>query len=224
MWVKICANTNPEDALLAVELGADAVGFVFAESKRKVNAEQVAAITRELPASVEKVGVFTSTNAEEILRSVKTAGLTAVQLHSEFAPELIAAIHDGDKGLKIFQVIDVAEGEPLTELEAALRAALENSLVTAVLLDASHGGASGGTGKTFDWATTAAMVRRVASETGGKVIVAGGLNAGNVVDAINAFQPWGVDVASGVEAAPGRKDAAKLEEFIAAARASTRPL
>jgi phosphoribosylanthranilate isomerase len=143
--------------------------------------------------------------------------LTAAQLNSEFNPELIESLHG--KGLRIFQVIDVPEDASPADLESALRITLAHPYVEASLLDASHGGASGGTGKTFDWSTTAEMVRRVASETGGKVIVAGGLSAENVVEAINAFQPWGVDVASGVEAFPGRKDAVKLKEFIAAARA-----
>jgi phosphoribosylanthranilate isomerase len=219
MWVKICANTNLEDARLAADLGADAVGFVFAESKRKVNAEQVAAITRELPKIVSKVGVFTSTDAEEILEAASVAGLTEVQLHSGFDPRLVESIDAGSGCMiRVLQVIDVAEDIPLVELEASLRAALEHPYVVAALLDASHNGASGGTGKTFDWETTAEMVRRVQAETGGQVILAGGLNAANVGEAINAFRPWGVDVASGVEATLGKKDAAKLREFIAAAR------
>jgi len=219
MFVKICANTNLEDALLAAELGADAVGFVFAESKRRVNAEQVAAITRELPAGVMKAGVFTSSNADEILHQAKVAGLTAVQLHSDFDPDLVDAIVAGSKGsLRVLQVIDVPENAVPKYLESALRATLGHPYVEAALLDASHGGASGGTGKTFDWGTTSEIVRRVAIETGGCVIVAGGLNAGNVGDAIRAFRPWGVDVASGVEANPGKKDAARLKEFLAASR------
>jgi phosphoribosylanthranilate isomerase len=220
MFVKICANTNLEDARLAAELGADAAGFVFAESKRKVNAEQVAAITRELPVELIKVGVFTSTDADEILLTAKKAGLTAVQLHSDFDPDLVDAVVAGSKGmLRVMQVIDVPEDASMANLESALRATLAHPYVEAALLDASHGGASGGTGKTFDWEATASMVRRVTDEIGGRVIVAGGLRAGNVGEAINAFRPWGVDVASGVEAVPGKKDATKLREFIAAARA-----
>jgi phosphoribosylanthranilate isomerase len=219
MFVKICANTNLEDALLAEELGADAVGFVFAESKRKVNAEQVAAITRELPESVAKVGVFTSTDADEILQTAKAAGLTAVQLHSDFDSNLVDEIVAGSGGrMRVLQVIDVPEDASMADLESALHATLLHPSIEAALLDASHGGTSGGTGKTFDWDATAAMVRRVANETGGRVIVAGGLRAGNVSDAISAFQPWGVDVASGVEATPGKKDAAKLREFLAASK------
>jgi len=223
MFVKICANTNLEDALLAAELGADAVGFVFAESKRKVSAEQVATITAHLPVSVVKVGVFTSIDADEILLASKTAGLTAVQLHTDFNPDRVDAVVAGSKGmLLVFQVIDVPEDASLENLESALRATLAHPYIEAALLDASHGGTSGGTGMTFDWAATAEIVRRVQAETGGKVIVAGGLRAGNVGEAINTFQPWGVDVASGVEAIPGKKDAVKLREFIAAARESKR--
>lgn len=219
MFVKICANTNLEDARLAAELGADALGFVFAESKRKVNAEQVASITRELPTDVMKVGVFTSTDADEILDQAKVAGLTAVQLHSDFEPDLVDAIVAGSKGtLRVLQVLDVPEDASLANLESALRATLAHPYVEAALLDASHGGASGGTGKMFDWGATSEIVRRVQSETGGRVIVAGGLNAANVGEAVNAFRPWGVDVASGIEASPGKKDAAKLKEFLAASR------
>ncbi len=115
MWVKICANTNVEDALLAVEAGADAVGFVFAPSKRQVNVAQVAEITAGLPESVSKIGVFTTTDVEEILRVANAAGLNGVQLHSSFDPALIDAVVDGSGGmLKIIQTVayalDVPEG------------------------------------------------------------------------------------------------------------------
>jgi phosphoribosylanthranilate isomerase len=219
MFVKICANTNLEDALLAAELGADAVGFVFAPSKRRVTAELVAEITRGLPEIVTKVGVFTSTDAEEILESASVAGLNVVQLHSSFDPELVNAIDAGSGGmLRVFQVVDVPVGMDLEELRALLGAVLQQPYVVAALLDASHGGASGGTGKRFDWERTAEVVRQVQDETGGSVIVAGGLNPENVGEAIAAFAPWGVDVASGVEASAGKKDAVKLGAFIAAAR------
>ena len=220
MFVKICANTNLKDALLAVESEADAVGFVFAPSKRRVTAEQVAGITRELPEAVTKVGVFTSTDAEEILETARLAGLNAVQLHSAFDLELVNAIDAGSGGrLRVFQVVDVPVGMDLEELRASLTAVLQHSYIVAALLDASHGGVSGGTGKSFDWERTVEVVRQVQMETEGQVIVAGGLRAENVGEAIAAFAPWGVDVASGVEASPGRKDPEKLRAFIAAVRA-----
>jgi phosphoribosylanthranilate isomerase len=219
MFIKICANTNLEDALLAAELGVDAVGFVFAPSKRQVTPEQVAEITRELPKMISKVGVFTPTDAGEILEAAKVAGLTTVQLHSAFDPELVNAIDAGSGGvLRVVQVVDVPVGMDLEELRVSLTAVLRHPYVVAALLDASHGGNSGGTGKSFDWERTAAMVREVQEAIGGRVIVAGGLDAENVGEAIAAFAPWGVDVASGVEASPGKKDLERLRRFVAAAR------
>ena len=221
MFVKICANTNLEDARLAAELGVDAVGFVFAPSKRRVTAEQVAEITDELPVGVEKVGVFTSTDADEILQAAKVAGLTIVQLHSAFDSELVNAIDVGSGGaLRVLQVVDVPVGMDMEDLRSLLTAVLRHPFVVAALLDASHGGVSGGTGKKFDWERTAEVVRQVQEAIGGRVIVAGGLNAENVAEAIAAFEPWGVDVASGVEDSPGKKDPERLRAFVAAARAA----
>jgi phosphoribosylanthranilate isomerase len=223
MFVKICANTNLEDALLAAELGADAVGFVFAPSKRRVTPEQVAEIVRGLPETLTKVGVFTSTNAAEILEAASVAGLNVVQLHSGFDPELVNAIDAGSGGkLRIFQVVDVPAGMDVQELRLLLGAVLRHPHVVAALLDASHGGASGGTGKRFDWGLTAEVVRQVQAETGGQVIVAGGLRPENVGEAIAAFAPWGLDVASGVEASAGKKDPARMREFIENARNAQR--
>ncbi len=221
MFIKICANTNLEDARLAAELGVDAVGFVFAPSKRRVTAEQVAEITRELPAELAKVGVFTSTDAAEIIEAARVAGLTAVQLHGAFDPKLVDAIDVGSGGvLRVLQVVEVPVGMDLERLRMALTAVLSHPYVLFVLLDASHGGVSGGMGKTFDWERTAAVVREVQEATGGWVIVAGGLNAENVGEAIATFAPWGVDVASGVESAPGKKDPERLRAFVGAARAA----
>ena len=221
MFIKICANTNLKDARLAVEMGVEAVGFVFAPSKRRVTAEQVTAIPRELPEGVGKVGVFTSTDAEEILRAASAAGLTGVQLHSAFDPRLVDAIEVGSGStLHVIQVVEVPAATNLEELRAELTAVLSHPYVQAALMDASHGGASGGTGKSFDWERTAAVVRVVQEATGGQVIVAGGLTAEDVGAAIAAFAPGGVDVASGVESAPGKKDPERLREFVAAARAA----
>lgn len=223
MWVKICANTNTANALTAVDAGADAVGFVFAPSKRRVTPEQVAEITREIPKMISKVGVFTSTDPEEILAAAKVAGLTAVQLHSAFDPRLVDAIDVGSGSvLHVVQVINVPVGMDLEELRATLTAVLRHPYVVVALLDASHGGVSGGTGKSFDWERTAAVVREVQEAIGGRVIVAGGLDAENVGEAIAAFAPWGVDVASGVEASPGVKDGVKVRAFVGNARVAGR--
>jgi phosphoribosylanthranilate isomerase len=219
MWVKICANTNLEDARLAAELGVDAVGFVFAPSKRRVNAAQVAAITPHLPQALEKIGVFTSTDADEILAAAHAAGLTAVQLHSDFDSGLVDAIVAGSQGtLKVVQVLDVPPDADAAVLQQVLVEVLRHPHIFAALLDASHSGASGGTGKTFNWDRTAQAVKQAQHKTGGRVIVAGGLRAENVSAAIAAFSPWGVDVASGVEAVPGKKDPDKIKAFLAASR------
>lgn len=219
MFLKICANTNLNDAALAAELGADAVGFVFAPSKRRVTVEQVAAITPHLPDSVEKVGVFTSTDAAEIVAAAAHAKLTMVQLHSRFDPVLVEAIEAScGASLKLLQVIDIAADTSLDELREKLHAALTHPYITAALLDTSHGGASGGTGVPFDWNATAALVRRVQNQTGGQVLIAGGLTPVNVAEAVRTFHPWGVDVASGVEATPGQKDPQRLREFLVNAR------
>ena len=230
MFVKICANTNLADAQLAAELGADAVGFVFAPSKRQVSADQVAAITAHLPGNVLTVGVFGTTDAEQIISGVRTAGLRGVQLHCAPNPELAEVLNCAFEGhVQLIQTvpyaIDAADRAAADEAFAAsLATALQTPAISAVLLDAARGNASGGLGLTFDWRQAAALVRRAYNEARDetrelpKLIVAGGLRAENVGEAIAMLQPWGVDVASGVEASPGRKDPERLRAFLDAAR------
>jgi phosphoribosylanthranilate isomerase len=226
MFVKICANTNLEDAWLAAELGADAVGFVFAESKRQVTAETVAEIVVELPVGVEKVGVFDGRDFANIEDCVVSAGLTVAQLHGEFdrlKVRTLAAKFGGE--LNIIQTVayevdaeDRAEADD--RFERTLREVFDEPAVWAVLIDAAKSGVSGGLGVAFDWVHVAELVERA---MGGRkprprVIVAGGLNAFNVGDAIAAMKPWGVDVASGVESSPGKKNPVRVREFLIAAR------
>ncbi len=230
MWIKICANTNLADAQLAADLGADAVGFVFAPSKRQVTAAQVAEITEKLPANVEKVGVFSTTDSAEIGRAVASAGLTAAQLHGTFDASTVRILAaKSGAGLKLIQTvayeIDAADrGVADRRFEAALTQAFAVPALWAVLIDAARSGASGGLGAAFDWAHAAAILDRTYDTVGARgsdgprVILAGGLRAENVAGAIAVLRPWGVDVASGVEAAPGRKDTARLKQFLAAAR------
>ncbi|MDE1154320.1 MAG: phosphoribosylanthranilate isomerase [Acidobacteriaceae bacterium] len=222
MWVKICANTNLEDALLASELGADAIGFVFAPSKRQVNVEQVAAITSKLPAGIETIGVFTSGNAAEILAAAQAARLTGVQLHGHTDPALIETLRAaGGSNLRLVQVVGFERGKE-AEFAAALEQALRHPGIDAVLLDTVKSGVSGGLGVTFDWSSAAQIVRRLYEQTRSqtKLIVAGGLHADNVAEAIAIFQPDGVDVASGTEASAGRKDPARVQAFLTAARSN----
>lgn len=232
MFVKICANTNLEDAQLAAELGADAVGFVFASSKRQVSADQVAAITPHLPDNVLTVGVFATANAQEIISAVRASGLRGVQLHlapnAQLAEELNCAFEGHVQLIQtVSYAIDATDRAAADEVFAgALMETLQTPAISAVLLDAARGSASGGLGVTFDWKHAAALVQLAyaAAASDGrelpKLIVAGGLRAENVGDAIATLQPWGVDVASGVEVSPGKKDPARLRAFLAAARQS----
>jgi phosphoribosylanthranilate isomerase len=226
MWTKICANTNFDDAMLAVKLGADAVGFVFAQSKRHVTPEEVAAITRDLPKGVERVGVFNTDDAVDVCHTVSVAGLTAVQLHGPFRAAVVRELAEDCSGLKIIQTmayeldpVDRADSD--ARFEAALRLVFADGRVWAVLLDAAKGGASGGLGVSFDWGHVAKIVKRTKAafgETAPHVILAGGLNAENLEEAIAIMEPWGVDVASGVEASPGKKSAERLAAFLKKSR------
>lgn len=227
MFIKICANTNLEDTQLAAELGADAVGFVFAPSRRRMSAAQVAAITPHLPDSLLTVGVFATTDADEIGRIVRESRLQAVQLHSEANPALIARLTDSFEGsVHLIQTVpfNVHSGDN-AGFSAALARALTTPGLWAVLVDAARRGKSGGLGMPFDWELAAKEIRlardSAAAASGPDLpplIVAGGLNSRNVAAAIEVLDPWGVDVASGVEAEPGRKDPVRLSRFISAAR------
>ncbi len=213
LWIKICANTSLADALLAAEAGADAVGFVFAPSPRRVNPEQVAEIVPGLPAQTEIIGVFVDSSIEVVISTVRQCGLTGVQIHANYpadAPEQLRR-HFG-RDLRILRVVHFSQG---IALQAAAFAADPD--VDAVLVDSRTATAVGGTGIPFDWAAAAQTVFASGSA---RLIAAGGLDPGNVAEAIATLHPWGVDVASGVESAPGRKDPAKVRAFVAAARAT----
>jgi phosphoribosylanthranilate isomerase len=220
MWVKICANTNLEDAARAAELGADAVGFVFAESKRQVTAAQVAAITPHLLDKVERVGVFYSRDADEIAGAVAEAGLTAVQLHGGLDEALIDRLAGKVRIIQTLHWVVGAEGsaERLTE---EIRRVAAGGIVDRVLIDSKVGSAGGGTGVAFDWPAARAVF--AAAPKGLRLIVAGGLRQENIAEAITQLRPFGVDVASGVEASPGRKDHARLARFIENSRGAKTP-
>lgn len=220
MWIKICANTNLDDAVLAVELGADALGFVFAPSSRRVTAQQVAAITAQLPATIEKIGVFDTLDFEEIASMVRIAGLTGAQIHrgfsGGFSAKGIAALKIQLPQLRIIQTTHWKdEGQSAVEFSQQLVEINETAGIDAVLVDSRTANASGGTGVAFDWS---AARKALAAPGHKRIIVAGGLNPDNVHQAIALLQPWGVDVASGVESRPGKKDPEKLAAFIACAR------
>ena len=215
IWVKICANTSLADTQLAVDAEADAVGFVFAPSPRRVTPLLVAAITPHLPAAIEKIGVFVEGDFASITSVVEQCGLTGVQLHfaadsggSRLTEELRQ--HFGP-GLRILRVVHFG-----SETSAQLDVASTDPAIDAVLVDSRTASAVGGTGITFDW--QAAQSTIFAPDRKLKLIAAGGLNLGNIAEAIATLRPWGVDVASGVESSPGRKDPFKVREFIAGVR------
>jgi phosphoribosylanthranilate isomerase len=205
-WVKICGTTNVEDALLAVEAGADALGFVFcAQSPRHVTPEQVREIVRELPVRVETVGVFVNEAGDRMEAVAEMAGLTAMQLHGD---------EYRDHGWpftarKIFVTI------PARELGEDWRKTLPPNL-GGVLVDSSTAQQRGGTGKTFDWAEARSSLVALGQKL--PIVVAGGLTPENVAEAISILKPWGVDVSSGVEAHPGKKDPEKVRAFVTAVR------
>jgi phosphoribosylanthranilate isomerase len=214
MWIKICGNTNLEDASFAAEAGADALGFVFAESPRHVTAEQVGAITPHLPAGIEKIGVFVSAGFEEISHAVLHCGLTGVQLHAHHDATLPARLREQlGPDLKILRVIHYAQ-----DLSVQLHAAQRDTAIDGVLVDSRTATAVGGTGQSFDW--QAARKDFFAASSHLHLIAAGGLKPENVAEAIHTLQPWGVDVVTGVEMTPGRKDHARVKRFVDTVKAA----
>jgi phosphoribosylanthranilate isomerase len=200
MFVKICGTTSEEDALLAVALGADALGFIFAPSPRQVAPSVVHDIVRRLPPEIVTIGVFRNELPQRVAKIVTDCGLRGAQLHGRETP-------DQSQWLKERIPIVVKAfmaGDP------ALRHAAEHH-ADAILLDSPSGG---GSGKVFDW--------RLAEDAPGNIplILAGGLHSGNFGDAIDKVHPFGVDTCTGVEAAPGRKDPRKLRLFLANAKAT----
>ena len=221
MWVKICANTTLEDAARAAELGADAVGFVFATSKRQVTVAQVAAMAAALPRTVERIGIFDSKDPAEIAEAVSSAALTGVQLHGAydeaFVERLRTVLSDETNIIQTLHwTIEHNSADTAGKLHRELDRIAAAGLVRRVLIDSKVNGASGGTGTSFDWSAARPVFSQAAQHL--EVILAGGLKPENVELAIRELNPWGVDVASGVEASVGRKDPDRVSRFIQAAK------
>jgi phosphoribosylanthranilate isomerase len=216
LWIKICGNTSLGDAQLVADAGADALGFVFAPSPRRVTVKQVIEIVPRLSAAVEKIGVFVDAPFDEIADAVQACGLTGVQLHSEVGPELPAQLHARfGPGLRILRVVHFGHGV-MDEMAGVAR----DTNIDAVLVDSRTAAAVGGTGIAFDWGEAARTLFQNGDERDRRLVAAGGLKPENVAEAIATLHPWGVDVVSGVEATPGRKDPEKVRAFIANARAA----
>ncbi len=203
MFVKICGITRTEDALLAADLGASAIGFVFSEaSPRHITAERAKAIVDRLPACVSAIGVFVDEDADVVRRTAALVGLSAVQLHGHETPEAAAAL-----GLRVLKALPADEAA-LVSLESWPSS-------VSIVVDAVGGETRGGTGRKADWAIAREMARRR------PLFLAGGLTAANVAEAIREVRPAGVDVSSGVESSPGVKDAAAMRRFFDAVRRET---
>jgi len=199
--IKICGITNPRDAIAAVDAGADALGFMFYErSKRYVTPDAVAEIVEALPPFVMRVGVFVDPSMELVNETASTAGITALQFHGSESPEFC-----GQFGLPVIKAFRIADKSSLDQLS--------RYQISAWLLDSDVPGQLGGTGEKFDWS-----LAQQATKLGRPVILAGGLTPENVGAAVRDVRPYGVDVSSGVETVPGRKDAKKLQAFIRATR------
>jgi phosphoribosylanthranilate isomerase len=218
-WVKICGITNVEDARTAVDAGADALGFVFYEqSPRHITPAAVHDIVRQLPAKVEKVGVFVEESLDEMEQVAETTGLTGIQLHVKFPHTQCAALHSRTTKYMVLRANDLLDAQGEVTSLPWYQDVKES--IGAVFLDAGSETLPGGTGKTFDWVSAVGTVRLLQRDI--HVVVAGGLTPTNVPEAMRILTPWGVDVSTGVEARPGKKDAEKVRAFIAAVRHADR--
>ena len=224
-WVKICGMTNLEDALVAVDAGADAVGFVFyGKSPRCVTVERAGEIAQKLPESVEKVGVFVGEPRDRICAITQAAALTSAQIYpdfqnpnsfpnDEFLENLPCTVI---VALSANQLLNGGSGDP--DIFTGWRVSrTAKQRISGVLLDSGSSERPGGTGRTFQWSDVGPMVE-IIHQAGLNLFVAGGLTAKNVGEAIQVLHPSGVDVASGVEASPGKKDPAKVRAFVRAVR------
>jgi phosphoribosylanthranilate isomerase len=200
--VKVCGIKEPGDARVAAEAGADAIGLVFAESPRKIGVERAREIAAALPEGVLKVGVFVDAEPKEVLRISREVGLDYAQLHGDEEPETVAAIRDGGVGvIKALRVRDTASLREMVRYDTNF-----------FLLDAYSEKVRGGTGTRFDW-ELAKAVRGYAN-----ILVSGGLTPENVREAIEFFEPYGVDASSSLEEKPGKKNDERVRRFVSAAK------
>jgi phosphoribosylanthranilate isomerase len=236
-WLKICGITNLDDALVAVDAGADAVGFVFYEkSPRFVSVETAREIIGKLPESVEKVGVFVDPRTDS-MKILLDAGLTGTQSYfseqgfgggggpvkaigfSCLAPNArfmlafpMALFHD-----PVSQIAPIVEGFATSSQRAPDGIPIPEGIFDTFVLDSGSVQKPGGTGKSFDWESAQPIAERF-RRNGMRLVVAGGLTPENVANAIETLRPWGVDVSSGVEAHPGKKDPQRIRAFVRAVR------
>jgi len=196
--VKICGITNKKDALLAIEVGADAIGFIFAESPRQITPAKAKAIIRTLPPLIKTVGVFVNEEPARIKEIKSFCGLDLIQLHGDESPEICRDLMP--HSIKAFRIQNERDLKNIERYQGAVRA---------VLLDTFQKGKAGGTGKTFDWSLAVK-----AKETGLPIILSGGLGPENIQEAISTVKPYAVDVNSGIEKRPGKKDPVLMKQLM----------
>lgn len=213
-WVKVCGTTSLQDAQLCVEVGTDALGFVFAPSPRRVEVSTAVNIVREVN-DAECIGVFVNESPERLAAIADQVGLSGVQLQGDESADDVIELR---RRLGQRKIIKAIRARDLLEVFGPEEACTRYDCADAILLDSGSVQQRGGTGVPFDWEAAIAVASRIREKM--PLILAGGLNASNVGTAIASFRPWGVDVVSGVESAPGSKDENKLREFIAAVRKS----
>lgn len=202
VFTKVCGITNPGDARVAVDAGADAIGLIFAESPRKVSLEEARKVSIALPENILKVGVFVDAEPDEVLQIAREVGLNLAQLHGDETPETLAAIRNA--GLPVMKALRVRNTEAL--------GALERYEADLFMLDAWSARARGGTGETFDWGLAKSVKGR------GNIVVSGGLTPENVRVAVEFFEPYGVDASSSLEERPGKKSGERVRRFVRAAK------
>jgi phosphoribosylanthranilate isomerase len=213
--IKICGITNVTDALAAVDAGADAIGLNFySGSKRCVSAAEAQQIVDVVGNRTDKIGVFVNESADHIRQMCRDTGLHLIQLHGDEPPEFLGLLNKDHDIIRARRLDEQGLSAIVDDLQAC--SDLSGFCPDAILVDAAASGQFGGTGRTVDWQ------QLVGHEPlfGVPLILAGGLTAENVAEAIRIVRPQAVDVASGVESAPGKKDAAKMRGFVAAARAA----
>jgi phosphoribosylanthranilate isomerase len=206
--VKICGLTTPQDALAAIEFGADALGFnFFSGSKRRVRIETASEWIAALPGNVEKIAILVNPSWEEANAVAAIPGITALQLHGTETPEFCRRLME--EGIRFEKALPVTGPDSVADVP--------DFFTRTVLLDSGGAGEFGGSGRTFPWAIARDFVR---ANPHLRVILAGGLTPENVAEAVATVRPFGVDVTSGVESSPGRKDHGRTRAFIATARSS----
>lgn len=229
-WVKICGTTSAEDAIAAVNAGVNALGFIFAPSPRRIQPVEARNIVAQLPATVQRVGVFVNETPQRIREVSTMVGLSVVQLHGDEGPdyirdlwrerELLSLAERGPaqrkRPTRVFKVVKMDEGAE----ETLHRFVDTPDLVDGIFLESAVSSLRGGSGQPFDWDKTAALLKKFDGKT--RFVVAGGLRPENVGDAIRTLRPWGVDVCTGVEKYPGVKNSEAMRAFVQKAREAER--